>query len=180
MKEEIVGRISNLQGRRTSMEIVEVKLGDRKYKREIVHRPDAAAAIVETHDGRFILVKQFRTPIDSEILEAVAGCVERGEEPIKAMFREIEEETGHKVTSIKHLSTFYVSPGYTDEVMHIFYAVVENQAGDQALDDDERVRVNYRTRREMENMIDCGSIVDGKTLVAWHEYIRQKCVNNWK
>ena len=174
MKEEIIGRISNLQGRRTSMEIVEVKLGDRKYNREIVHRPDAAAAIVETTDGRFIFVKQFRTPIDSEIFEAVAGCVEKGEEPIKAMEREVEEETGHKVVSISPLTTFYVSPGYTDEVMYLFYVVVTENAGDQALDDDERVKVQYKTSDEMQAMIDCRSIVDGKTLVAWYEYLRQK------
>ena len=56
---QIVGHETELRGRRTTMEIVDVVAGDRQFKYEIVHRPEAAVAIVETFGGNFIFIKQF-------------------------------------------------------------------------------------------------------------------------
>ena len=176
MKEEILDQVAELKGRRTTMEIVNVKFGEKTFKREIIHRPIAAAAIVETEDGRFIFVKQYRVPVKSIMLEAVAGCVDSNEHPAESMKREIEEETGHLVTTntIRYLGSIKASPGYSDETIFLFYAKVNNIAGDQRPDDDERLQVLYRTFDEIQQMIiEDNTINDGKTRLAWYEYLRQ-------
>lgn len=170
MKEEIINQVSELKGRRTTMEVVNVEFGDKKYKREIVHRPNAAVAIVKTRNGRFIFIKQFRTAIQKEIIEAVAGCVEEGETARNCIIREVEEETGHKVIEIEELTSFYASPGYSDEIIHAFYAKVEDVAGKQNPDDDERVNVVYTNDTLEADYLLHDGIADGKTLIAWELY----------
>jgi len=181
MKEERVYQISELKGRRTTMEIIKCRCGDQTFRREIVHRPDASAAIVETEDGRFVLVKQHRTAVGCEMIEAVAGVVDDGENPLVAIIREIKEETGHDAVgdlihnngSICYLGKIRPSPGYTDETVHLYYIEVSNVAGEQRPDDDERVEYLYVSYDEMNDMIHDGRITDAKTIVAWYHYNQQ-------
>ena len=182
MQEKILEQIAELKGRRTTMEIVHVRYGDRDFKREIVHRPIASAALVETEDGRFVLVRQFRVPVNCEMLEIVAGCVDGDEHPYDCIEREIEEETGHKVLPgpiegtrkcLYFLSNIKVSPGYTDEVIYLYYARVNDIPGNQRPDDDERVKVVYLTFDELKENIENNKIRDSKTLIAWYEYLNQ-------
>ena len=181
MKEERLKQISELRGRRTTMEIIQCKVGDSIFKREIVHRPDAVAAIVETEDERFVLVKQHRTAVDCEMIEAVAGVVDAGEASIAAIVREIKEETGHDAVGdlihndgrITYLGKIRPSPGYTDETIYLYYVKVSNKAGEQRPDDDERVEYLYVSFEEMEDMINDGRITDAKTIAAWYQYKQQ-------
>jgi ADP-ribose pyrophosphatase len=174
MKEIIVRKIAELKGRRTTMEIVEVKHGDRTYNREIVHRPQASVAIIKVMGTKgFVLIKQFRTAIQKTIIEAVAGVVDEGETPLEAIYREVEEETGYKVELCKCLSSFYVSPGYSDEIIHAFYVEVNPNVGKQSLDDTERVNVAHFEEKQIDQFLSEG-IVDGKTVLAWMAYKIQR------
>ena len=170
MKEVIVKQIAELKGRRTTMEILEVKAENRTYNREIVHRPQASVAIIKVFGTKaFILIKQFRTAIQKTIIEAVAGVVDDGETPLKAIYREVEEETGYKVEYCTRLYSVYVSPGYSDEIIHAFYVEVNPNAGEQSLDDTERVSIAHFSEEEIDQYLSEG-IVDGKTILAWQAY----------
>lgn len=173
MQEEIVKQLSELKGRRTTMEIVQVKFGDKTYNREIVHRPPASVAIVKiAGNDKYVFIKQFRTPIGREIIEAVAGCVDDGEDPKIAIAREVEEETGYDVIECHHLASFFASPGYSDEIIHAYYVDVDPRVGEQSLDDEERLKVIKLTSNQIQEEIKCPSmgIIDGKTLLAWQAY----------
>lgn len=161
-------------GRLLSVEVLQVELepGQRAY-REVVRHPGAVAAVARIPDGRFVFVRQFRKPIDREVLEVVAGRKEPDERPEDCAAREIREETGHEVISLHPLGPLYPSPGYVDELIHLFYAELAEAQVAQNGDPDERITVEYLTRDEFESMIDGGLVEDGKTLAAWLLFIRR-------
>jgi ADP-ribose pyrophosphatase len=90
--------------------------------REIVeHAPGAAVVAVDAH-GSILLVRQWRPAVSHAVLELPAGLVDPGESPLDCARRELEEETGFTADEIAPLATFYSSPGFCTEVLHIFVA----------------------------------------------------------
>lgn len=175
---KILGVEKELRGRKTTMQIVDVDFGDKKWKYEIVRRPDAACAIVETQRGqKFIFIKQYRIPVEAELFEAVAGCVEDGEDPEDCINREVEEETGYKVKTIDHLVSFYASPGYSNEILHAYYVTVDDVAGEQRPDDDERIKVVSLNYQQVKAIMDADGLKDAHTLIAWREACKKY---NWE
>ncbi len=161
-------------GRLISLEtqVVELEPGHRAH-REIIRHPGAIAAVARVPDGRFVFVKQFRKPIERDVLEIVAGRKELQERPEDCASRELKEETGHDVISLHSLGILYPSPGYIDELIHLFFAELSEIAELQNGDHDERITVEYLTREEFEAMVDGGMIDDAKTLAAWLLFTRR-------
>lgn len=162
-------------GRLISVETQQVELepGVRAY-REIVRHPGAIAAVARIPDGRFVFVRQFRKPIDRELLEIIAGRKEADESPETCATREIKEETGYDVVSLHSLGTLYPSPGYIDELIHLFFAELSVAATPQNGDHDERITVEYLTAEEFESLLTGGMIEDSKTLAAWLLFTRRQ------
>src|SRR3974390_2579197 len=93
-------------------------------------RGDSVAVIIfKRKTQRILLVNQFRYPTYERgpgwITETVAGMVENNENPETTARREVEEETGYKVSHLEHISTFYVSPGGSSERIILYYAEVD-------------------------------------------------------
>lgn len=146
---------------------VELELGVRAV-REVIRHPGAAAVIAECPDLRFVLVRQFRKAAEQALLEIVAGGLEPDESPATCARREVLEETGHEVVSIRPLGSIYPTPGYNSELIHLFHANVSaERAVHHKGDHDERIGVEYVTRDEMQSLIRKGGILDAKTLSAW-------------
>lgn len=174
MNERTVSITPEFKGRLFSVETVVVELEPgHRAKREIVRHPGAIAAVARVPDGRFVFVKQFRKPVEREVLEVIAGRKETGERPEDCAAREIKEETGHDVVALHSLGNLYPSPGYVDELIHLFLADLSETADIQNGDHDERITVEYLTREEFEAMVDGGLIDDGKTLAAWLLFTRR-------
>ncbi|HHW37111.1 MAG TPA: NUDIX hydrolase [Bacillales bacterium] len=151
---------------KVSLDEVELPNGHTS-KREIVRHPGAVAIIALTDDKKLLLVRQYRKPLDMIIYEIPAGKLEPGEKPLDCVGRELEEETGYKSDSIKHIQSFYTSPGFADEIVHVYYTdrlkKLENSAG---LDDDEFLELLEVSLDEAGKLIEENKIYDAKTVYA--------------
>lgn len=88
--------------------------------REVVRHP-GAVGILPFKGNELLLVRQYRYPIQQAILEIPAGKLEPGEEPLVCAERELREETGYRGT-LEHLLSIYTTPGFTDEIIHLYKA----------------------------------------------------------
>ena len=136
--------------------------------REIVHHRGGVAILFKV-DDKFIFEKQYRYALQEEIIEMPAGKLEKGETPLEAAKRELLEETGYRPFEMIHLGDSYPTPGYSSEIIHLYYcpkAVKE----ERHLDQDENIELIYLTIEEIEQMIIDGKIKDSKTVAAIHLY----------
>ncbi|MGD7045495.1 NUDIX hydrolase [Jeotgalibacillus proteolyticus] len=160
------GKIINLQ-----VEKVELPNG-KQSSREIIKHPGAVCVIAVTDEGKLVMVEQYRKALERSILEIPAGKLEEGEEPIITAARELEEETGYGSEQLVHLISFYTSPGFADELVHVFVAKnlykIENARG---ADEDEFVELEEITLEEAERYVAEQRIFDAKTAYAV-QYLR--------
>jgi len=160
------------EGKVIDVHVDEVELPDgSKSKREIVRHPGAVAVIAKTEDNKYLFVRQFRKPLDRTIIEIPAGKLEKGEDPAETAKRELLEETGYRCKSVKHIVSFYTSPGFADERIHLYFASGLT-AGTQLTDADEFLDVLELTLEEAEDYVRKREIYDAKTLYAVL-YLRQ-------
>ncbi|WP_431029608.1 NUDIX domain-containing protein [Lysinibacillus sp. LZ02] len=136
-------------------------------KREIVNHPGAVAVIAITEEGKLVVVEQYRKALERSIIEIPAGKLEPGELPEVTAVRELEEETGYGCKELTYLQSFATSPGFADEIIHLFVArglyQIENRA---AMDEDEFVELMEITVEEGEQMVVSQKIFDAKTAFA--------------
>jgi ADP-ribose pyrophosphatase len=114
----------------------------RKDGKEIVEH-GAAVAIVPVSDGHVTLVRQQRVAAGGPVLELPAGMLEDGESPLESARRELREETGLHGGEWVEVASFFTSPGFTDEKIHLFIATAldQGEAAPEATEDLELVRV---------------------------------------
>lgn len=133
--------------------------------REVVVHPGSVVVLPHLDDGRIVLVRQFRYAVGKSLWELVAGGLEANETPLEAAGRELREETGYEAGSLRPLFSFYPTPGFVSERMHLVEAsdLVRSRASPDA---DERIRVGRFTREHLLNMLRQHRIEDAKTLVG--------------
>lgn len=120
-QEERIGGEVLFEGRLLRMERDTVRLPNGlQTSREVVRHP-GAVGIIALKDQQVLLVRQYRYAIAQKTLEIPAGKLDPQEPPLDCAVRELREETGYRGT-MEHISTFYTTPGFTDEVMHLFLA----------------------------------------------------------
>lgn len=136
----------------------------REYVR---HR--GGVAILAEKDGKFALVRQNRYPLGEDMWELPAGKREKGEPPEITAARELEEETGTVAEKLYPICRFSVSPGYTDEIIYLYYAN-EFKKGAVHLDEDEFLTCEWMDIERVFQMAESGEIYDGKTLIALYKY----------
>ncbi|WP_163101119.1 NUDIX domain-containing protein [Peribacillus alkalitolerans] len=155
-------------GKVISLQVDEVTLPDGKTsKREIVKHPGAVAVIAITDEGRIIMVEQYRKAMERSLVEIPAGKLEPGEEPLNTAKRELDEETGYECETMEPLISFYTSPGFADEIIHLFVAKgLKKKDESAACDDDEFVELLELTLEEAMQYIKEEKIQDAKTAYA--------------
>ena len=156
------------EGGMVTLQVDQVELPNGKTStRDIVKHQGSVGVIAFTDDDRILMVRQFRKPLDKIILEIPAGKLEKGEDPEVCASRELEEETGYKAGKIEHLMSFYTSPGYTNELKHL-YKATELRVGQVNPDEDEFVELEKLTYGECLEAVEAGEICDVKTMFAIH------------
>ncbi|WP_127062285.1 NUDIX hydrolase [Veillonella sp. 3627] len=133
--------------------------------REVVHHPGASAVVAIDEENRIIMEKQFRYALNDYLLEIPAGKLDKGEDPLVCAKRELEEETGIIASEWISLGTIATSPGFCNEVIHLFVAKGLSK-GEIHWDEDEYVEVERYTFDELLQRIQEEKIKDSKTLSA--------------
>jgi ADP-ribose pyrophosphatase len=133
--------------------------------REVVCHRGSVVVLPRRDDGRVVLVRQFRYAARKHLWELVAGGLQPDETPLQAARRELAEETGFRARSLKRLISFYPSPGFLTERMHLIEArgLAPAQAQPEA---DEHIEVAEFSAAELRKMLDTGKLEDAKTLVG--------------
>jgi 8-oxo-dGTP pyrophosphatase MutT (NUDIX family) len=152
-------------GRIASVRVERWRLEDgEEVEREVVGHPGAVAIVA--HDGEQIyFVRQPREPVgDPALLELPAGKLdEEGEDPLATAKRELAEEIGKGARSWRHLTTFWSSPGFSDEEVHVYLATDLYDEHAEA-DENERIEIETAPLSELDRLIrDCR---DSKSLVG--------------
>jgi ADP-ribose pyrophosphatase len=142
-----------------------VEPGGVRARRELVVHPGSVVVLPLLADGRVVLVRQFRYAACQSLWELVAGSLEPRESVLTAARRELLEETGYRARTLRRLLSFYPSPGFLTERMHLVQArgLTPGQSQPEV---DERIEVGRFSRSELRRMVRSGGIQDGKTLVA--------------
>jgi ADP-ribose pyrophosphatase len=143
---------------------VTVKDG-RTSSREIVEHNGGVVIAAITNDGKIPMVKQYRKAAEKAVLEIPAGKLEGDEDPKEAALRELKEETGYTANSIEHLTSFYSSIGYSEEVLHLYIAK-DLLPGETDFDESEAIDIYEYSTRELLDMVMNGQIEDAKTIIA--------------
>ena len=138
------------------------------FEREIVHHPGAVCAVPVLDDGRVVLVRQFRAPVNTEILEVPAGkCDVEGEPPEVTAARELEEEVGLRPAQLDLLCAFNTSPGISDERVWVYLArELEEVEAQGHGPEEEHMTVEHVDLADVPAMVSAGELVDAKTIIG--------------
>ena len=140
--------------------------------RETIRHPGAVAMVPVDAGGNLLLVTQYRHAAGRRLLELPAGTLEKGEEPLAAVSRELQEEVGFIPGRIEALGGLFVAPGYTSEYIHLFLCT-ELAPSRLDADEDEDIEVETRTLDEALAAVESGEICDGKSIVGILRYWRR-------
>lgn len=143
--------------------------------REVVLHPGAVTVLAITDDEKILLVRQFRKPTERVLVETPAGKLEKGEDPLEAAKRELEEETGYTAQEWKHLCSYYTSPGFANELLHAYVATGLTKT-QQNLDSDEFLDVIEASAEQVEAMMANGEIYDAKTITFAYWWLRERAL----
>ncbi len=142
------------------------------HDHQIVEHPGAVTILPILDDGRICLIRNFRIAVGTTLWELPAGTLEPGEEPLATARRELTEETGYSAENLRHLHSFWMSPGILRERMHLFVAT-GLQAGEPRLAAGEQIAPVLLSWDEAMDLVRKGEIQDAKTLVGLLYY-------NWR
>ncbi len=136
--------------------------------REVAHHPGGAVAVPVFPDGTVLLVRQFRYPFGIYTLEVPAGKLNLGEDPEPAAVRELEEETGYVAGKLEKLTAIYTTPGFCDEVLHIYLAteLKLSPAGHRREEGEQTMTLEFVPIEKAIAMVEKQEIVDSKTIVG--------------
>ncbi len=137
---------------------------------EVIRHPGAAAILPCASDPRgqdptILMIRQFRYAAGGPLWEIPAGTLDPGEDPEACARRELLEETGARAARFERLTSIFTTPGFTDEVIHLYLAS-ELTAGEPSRERDEFIEVVPQPLSRVLELIRGGEVRDAKTIVA--------------
>ncbi len=155
-----------LQGRFLRVQRDTVALPDgQQATREFIRHPGAVMVLPLLDDGRLLMERQWRHPLQRVLLEFPAGKLDAGESPLACGQRELLEETGYRAQEWAHAAWMHNAPAYSDEGIDVWFAR-GLQAGPQHLDEGEFIETVAMSADELDTLAGRGELTDAKTLVG--------------
>lgn len=165
-KERLLSSRRVYDGRVLALDVDHVEEpGGVRARREVVRHRGSVAALPVHADGRVVLVRQYRYAVADDVWELPAGRLDPGESPETGVRRELEEEVGLRPGGLEKISTFFTTPGFCDEVMHLYRASALTSVPPRP-EEDERITIGTFSLDEALAMVRRGEVREGKTLVA--------------
>lgn len=164
MEEKAIASRRIYDGRIIQLDVLDVTLPNgQTSSREIVQHPGAVAIVPLDESRNVLMVRQWRMAAKRIMLEIPAGTLRSGEDPLLCADRELQEETGCRAEKFERLGSFFVAPGYTTELIHLFLAtgLVDSRL---PMDDDEFIEVERIPLADALRLVVTGEIEDGKTI----------------
>lgn len=132
---------------------------------EVIRHPGAAAAVAFVTADEVLMLRQYRHATGGYLLEIPAGKLDPGEAPEACAFRETEEETGYRPGRLERLGAIHTTPGFTNEVIHLF-AAYDLTATAAHPERDEVFSVIRMPFAEAVAKVERGEITDAKSVSA--------------
>jgi ADP-ribose pyrophosphatase len=171
--EKTVSSSTVFEGRVFDVEIKDIITPEgNKSTREIVKHPGGACVLPVDDEGNCYLVKQFRSPFEKVMIEAPAGKLEKDEDPLHCVSREITEETGFTAQNIECVGAIAATPGYCSEIITLYIGTALEYKGGNP-DPNEYLATVKMPLKEALKMADSGEIRDAKTLVLLYKASRR-------
>ena len=137
--------------------------------REIIEH-SGGACVLYVENEKILFVRQYRYAYGESLYEIPAGKLEKGEDPIKAAMRELEEEAGIRSSRLELLYVSYPTPGYSNEKIYI-YRAYDGVKVSAHLDEDEFLDAEFIPVERVKEMLNHGEIRDAKTIIAVQAYL---------
>lgn len=153
------------RGRFLSLYVEEAELPNgRRVDLDVVRHPGASAVVPFETDRTVLLIRQFRHAAGGTIWEVPAGKLD-GDTPEDCAAKELEEEAGRRAGRLERLGSILTTPGFTDEVIHLF-AAFDLQPVPKRLESHEVIEVIPTPLGRALEMVWSGEITDAKSVVA--------------
>jgi len=162
---EILGEEWIYRGRKVRLKKLFLRIRGSETFHEIIDFGESVAILPFKDDNTVLLERQFRGAIGGWILEIPAGRIEGGEKAEDAAKRELREEIGYVPGDLIFLGTYILTPGYSNERIHIFVARELRFVG-QSLEEHEAIRTVELQYDSLLDMVLKGEIKDAKTVLA--------------
>jgi ADP-ribose pyrophosphatase len=163
---KLIHRNTLLSTKLFDVEELQLELPNRKnHPYQLVNHPDSITILPVDEQGHIHWVSQYRVGADKELLELPAGVMEQGETPLECAQREVQEEIGMAAGELVLLGSFYLAPGYCNEINHAFLAR-RLTSSPMAQDEDEFIHLQTLSVEESLQMAQSGKIQDAKSLAT--------------
>lgn len=146
--------------------------GDKSGVFDIVSCLDWVNVVAISEEGQLILVKQYRHGTDEITLETPAGAIEKGEVPLAAAKRELEEETGYISNDWKDLGKVKVNPAFMTNTCHVYLADNCKDSGQQSFDPLEEIELERIDKSKISELIEGNRIDHSLSLLSLLKYLR--------
>lgn len=173
MKEIIVKSIPLYEGKILNLHRNLVILPNNKLSFREVVKHKQGVAIIPIIDNEIIFVKQYRSGAEKLLLELPAGIVDPNETPLDAALRELQEETKYSSAKITYLGAYYSSPGFTDELVHLYLAE-DLFTSNLSSDEDEFIELSRYSIKQIKRLLSSNTIKDMKTALGLMMFLNAK------
>jgi ADP-ribose pyrophosphatase len=140
-------------------------------EREIVERPEVACVVPIDREGTVTLVRQLREPARRELIELPAGRIDAGEDALTCARRELTEETGLRGGRWRRMTSWWSSPGFCRERVHLFAAEGLERGAPAPAGDEKIELVRWRLGEVADRL---GELEDAKTIAGLLLYLGKR------